>query len=176
MIDRKCQLYRMMLAVLAICGAAADSRAEMRVSRNVLRGIQIGEASFATGGGDLWTAEFSDGTNRAKRVKACAQEAAACERAETDAALTLTWRDVPLGGERGVLDATVTIDKRPDGSQAWRLSFANRSRKWALITTSFPRLNRITPDGAGDVVLPSNDHGAQLFPKRSAQPRPFRRA
>ena len=166
-------------AALVSCGATADDNAKMRVTfdaRNALRGIQVGTATFATGGGDLWTAEFSDGTNRAKRVKACAHEAAACERAETDAAITLIWRDVPLGGERGVLDATVTIEKRPDGSQAWWLSFANRSRKWALITTAFPRLNRVTPDGAGDVVLPSNDHGAQLFPKRSAQPRPFRRA
>ena len=69
MVERKCQLYRMLLAVLAICGTAAHGNAEMRVSfdeRNVLRGIQIGEATFATGGGDLWTAEFSDGTNRAK--------------------------------------------------------------------------------------------------------------
>ena len=172
-------LSALAIGALALCGAAADGNAEMRVSfdeRNVLRGVQIGAATFATGGGDLWTAEFSDGTNRAKRVTARANEAAACERAETDAAITLIWRDVPLGGERGVLDATVTIEKRPDGSQAWRLSFANRSRKWALITTAFPRLNRVTPDGAGDVVLPANDHGAQLFPKRSAQPRPFRRA
>ena len=146
MVDRKCQLHRMMLTALAICGAAAESSAEMRISfdeRNVLRGIQIGEATFATGGGDLWTAEFSDGTNRAKRVKACAREASACERAETDAVLTLTWRDVPLGGERGVLDATVTIDKRPDGSQAWRLSFANRSRKWALATWCCPRTTTV---------------------------------
>ena len=38
MVDRKCQLHRMMLTALAICGAAAESSAEMRISfdeRNV---------------------------------------------------------------------------------------------------------------------------------------------
>ena len=104
----KCHLRRKILAVFAVlvsCGAAADNAAKMRVTfdeRNALRGIQVGASTFATGGGDLWTAEFSDGTNRAKRVKACAHEAATCERAETDAAITLVWRDVPLGGEHGV--------------------------------------------------------------------------
>ena len=96
-------LSALAIGALALCGAAADGNAEMRVSfdeRNVLRGVQIGAATFATGGGDLWTAEFSDGTNRAKRVTARANEAAMCERAETDAAITLIWRDVPLGGAR----------------------------------------------------------------------------
>ena len=32
MVDRKCQLHRMMLTALAICGAAAESSAEMRIS------------------------------------------------------------------------------------------------------------------------------------------------
>ena len=165
-------------AALALdAGAGEQNRMTVTFNeKNVLQSITVGAATFATGGGDLWTAEFSDGTNRAKRVKACAHEAAACERTETDAALTLVWRDVPLGGERGVLDATVTIEKRPDGSQAWNLAFANRSPRWTLMTTAFPRLNRVTPDGAGDVLLPSNDHGAQIFRKRTAQPKPFRRA
>ena len=145
---------------------AADGGAKMLVSfdeRNVLRGIQIGSATFATGGGDLWTAEFSDGANRAKRVKASAHEAASCERTETPGAVTLVWRDIPLGGERGVLDATVTIEKRPDGSQAWRLAFANRSAKWALFSTDFPRLNQVVNKGEADAMLPWQDHGARLL-------------
>ena len=158
-------LTTLVCAALAI-NAGADEQNRMTVSfneKNVLQSIKVGASTFATGGGDLWTAEFSDGTNRAKRVKACAHEAATCERTETDTTITLFWRDVPLGGERGVLDATVMIEKRPDGSQAWNLSFANRSPRWTLMTTAFPRLNRVTPDGAGDVLLPANDHGAQLF-------------
>ena len=179
----KRQTRKAILAIFACTALAIDAGAgeqnRMTVSfneKNVLQSITVGAATFATGGGDLWTAEFSDGTNRAKRVKACAHEAATCTRTETDAVLTLTWRDVPLGGERGVLDATVTIEKRPDGSQAWNLAFANRSPRWTLMTTAFPRLNRVTPDGAGDVLLPSNDHGAQIFRKRTVQPKPFRRA
>ena len=59
-------------------GAGADEQNRMTVSfdgKNVLQSIKVGAATFATGGGDLWTAEFSDGTNRAKRVKACAHDA-----------------------------------------------------------------------------------------------------
>ena len=100
--------WNAILATLACAalatGAGADEQNRMTVSfneKNVLQSITVGAATFATGGGDLWTAEFSDGTNRAKRVKACAHEAAACTRTETDAAITLVWRDVPLGGERG---------------------------------------------------------------------------
>ena len=92
------------LACAALATAVADGQNRMTVTfdgKNVLQSIKVGASTFATGGGDLWTAEFSDGTNRAKRVKACAHEAATCERTETDTTITLFWRDVPLGGERG---------------------------------------------------------------------------
>ena len=122
---RKAILATLACATLAI-SVGADEQNRMTVSfneKNVLQSITVGAATFATGGGDLWTAEFSDGTNRAKRVKACAREAAACTRTETDAVLTLTWRDVPLGGERGVLDATVTIETARRGGRSSRLPF-----------------------------------------------------
>ena len=163
-------------AAFANLAVAAEKMEVAFDESNALRHIKVGGSTFATGGGDLWTAEFSDGTNRAARAQVAARDAASCTRAETDTQITLVWRDIPIRGERGVLDATVTIKKRPDGSQAWNLSFANRSPRWTLMTTAFPRLNRVTPDGAGDVLLPSNDHGAQIFRKRTAQPRPFRRA
>ena len=83
----KRQTRKAILAALAYSAlatfAGADEQDRMTVSfneKNVLQSITVGAATFATGGGDLWTAEFSDGTNRAKRVKACAHEAAACER------------------------------------------------------------------------------------------------
>lgn len=72
-------------------------------------------------------------------------------------AVTLVWRDIPLGGERGVLDATVRIAKNADGSQAWSLSFDNRSANWALFATDFPRLDRVVGNwwrrADGKVVL-----------------------
>jgi hypothetical protein len=164
--------------------------------RNELTGISVGEVRFATGGGDLWTAEFADPADPTRRVVVRAGEASAFERDETTTSgqqqgsgaagarpgglgteptsLALRWRDIPLGGERGVLDATVEIEFLPDGAQRWRLSFDNRSAKWALFETSFPRLNRVLRDGEGDAMLPWKDHGAQLFKARSAQPAPKR--
>lgn len=101
--------------------------------KNTLRAIRVGAAEFATGGGDLWTAEFAQDGNLTNRVKVSAHEAVFFGRSGSGAGEEiLVWRDVPLGVERGVLDAKVAIEKRADGSQAWRLSFDNRSRGWFL--------------------------------------------
>ena len=144
--------------------------------RNALKGIRIDKTVFATGGGDLWTAEFAQDGNLTNRVKVSAHEAASFSRSYSgDGGESLVWRDIPLGGERGVLDAKVAIEKRADGSQAWRLSFDNRSQDWKLFSTDFPRLNRVMRNGEGDAMLPDCDHGARLFKKRTARPKPVRR-
>ena len=144
--------------------------------KNTLRAIRVGAAEFATGGGDLWTAEFAQDGNLTNRVKVSAHEAVFFGRSGSGAGEEiLVWRDVPLGVERGVLDAKVAIEKRADGSQAWRLSFDNRSRGWKLFSTDFPRLDRVTRNGEGDALLPDSDHGARLFRKRTARPKPVRR-
>ena len=140
---------------------------------NELRRIKIGAAEFATGGGDLWSATFASVTNLAERVTVGAGRAAEFSRGESGGVDTLFWRNVPLGEEHGVLDAKVLMKKRPDGSQAWRLEFENRSTKWVLLSTDFPRLARVTRNGEGDVMQPYYDHGARLFRKRTAAARPF---
>ena len=89
------------------------------------------------------------------------------------ATTVLRWRDIPLGDERGVLDAAVEIETMPDGSQRWRISFDNRSANWGLFETSFPRLNRVMRDGEGDAMLPGGDHGARLYRSRRAQDKPL---
>ena len=158
---------------LCVCALAAPA-AEMSVrfdASNALESIRVGAAEFATGGGDLWTAEFAcdgDFTNRVKVASGDAKSFAKGKCGDFDA---LFWNDIPLGGERGVLDAKVLIGKRPDGSQAWRLEFDNRSAKWALFSTEFPRLARVTRNGEGDAMLPAPDHGARLFRKRVATPK-----
>ena len=150
------------LALAALAFAASGAMDATFDDKNTVRSIRVGAAEFATGGGDLWMATFAQDGNLTNRVKVAAHDAASVEQRETDEGITLTWRDIPLGGERGVLDAKVAIEKRPDGSQAWRLSFDNRSQDWKLFSTDFPRLNRVTRNGEGDAMLPDCDHGARV--------------
>ena len=140
----------------------------------VLESIQIGDVAFATGGGDLWTATFAAAGDLSRRTKVRAGEAASFAREEDGPFLRLRWRDIPLDGQRGVLNAVVEIETLTDGAQRWSLAFDNRSPSWALFETSFPRLNRILRDGEGDALLPWKDHGARLFRARRAQPKPAR--
>ena len=165
------------LVILAVAFVSSAFCAEMTVSfddRNALKGIYIGKVEFATGGGGLWSATFAKDGMLTNCVAVSAHEAAQTERHETDEAVTLVWRDIPLGGERGVLDATVRIAKNADGSQSWLLSFDNRSKEWLLFETEFPRLNRVTRNGEGNVMLPDHDHGARLIRSRCAMPKPVR--
>ena len=133
-----------------------DNRATLRISftdRNEVQSIRVGDVAFATGGGDLWTAEFAAAGDLSNRIEVRAGEAASFEREEDGAFLRLRWRDIPLGDERGVLNAVVEIETLPDGAQRWSLAFDNHSASWALFETSFPRLNRIMRDGEGEQCL-----------------------
>ncbi len=164
------------LAFSCACFVAASALAGMDVAfdaRNAVTSVRVGSAEFVTGGGDLWTAVFADPGCLTNRIRVSAANAASCSRSESAGVEKLTWRDIPLGGERGVLDAEVTVTTRPDGSQAWHLEFANRSKTWRLFETDFPRLNRVTRNDEADALLPARDFGGQLFRKRAATPRPF---
>ena len=201
--------------VTALAAAAATAAMESRFTETgELECIRIGEATFATGGGNLWEAEFiaadsfsgkdpprqskaedgwGDGTASEKQppsrqndsnqspanqtpapeiLTVAAHGATSFERTENDDAIVLSWRGIALGGETNALDATIRIAKNADGSQSWTLSFDNRSPKYLLLRTRFPRLNRVTRNGEGDAFLPWADHGGTLFKKRSAQPTP----
>ena len=174
---RKCAAVLCAMVAAGVAGPAA-SAAAMAVSfdeSNTLRSIRIGAAEFATGGGDLWSAEFASATNLSERVRVLAGDASSRERTDDDGGLSLVWRDIPLGGERGVLDVSVRVERRADGSQAWTMSVDNRSRDWKLFSTDFPRIGRVTRDGEGDAMLPDSDHGARLVKKRTARPKPVRR-
>ena len=95
----------------------------------ILQSISIGEAVFATGGGNLWEAEFltDPGASTPEMLSVSASNATSFAKRESDSEIVLSWRGIPLGGEADALDATVTIAKNADGSQTWSLRFANRS-------------------------------------------------
>ena len=138
----------------------------------ILQSISIGEAVFATGGGNLWEAEFltDPGASTPEMLSVSASNATSFAKRESDSEIVLSWRGIPLGGEADALDATVTIAKNADGSQTWSLRFANRSPRCKLKRTCFPMLRRVTRDGEGDALLPWKDYGARLFRRRTAQP------
>ena len=155
-----------MLVAVGLMMAASAATDGMDVSfdaKNVLESIRVGGATFATGGGDLWRAQFAVVGCLTNRITVAAGDAARFERRELPDALVLTWRDIPLDGERNVLDAEARIEKRADGSQAWSLVFDNRLAKRVLFSTEFPRLGRVVRDGEGDAMIPDRDHGARLF-------------
>ena len=207
------------LSLAAAAGWSAAEPVQTRFSDDgVLESIRIGETVFATGGGNLWEAEFlinpgasapgteqkpalcsagagqkpalesgwDDGALGAAPGAPCPvpgaeapgfltvapTNAASFAKSEADGAIELAWRGIALGEEPAALDAFVTIAPQPDGSQKWSLHFENRSPHYALLRTRFPMLRRVTRDGEGDALLPWQDHGAKLFRKRSAQPRP----
>ena len=141
----------------------------------VLQSIGIGEAVFATGGGNLWEAEFlaDPGASTPEMLSVSASNATSFAKRESDSEIVLSWRGIPLGGESAALDATVVILKNADGSQTWSLRFANRSTHCKLLRTCFPILRRVTRDGEGDALLPWKDYGASFYRKRKAQPRPL---
>ena len=168
----------MPVALVSVVSALYAADGGMSVSfnsSNSLRSIRVAKAEFATGGGDLWSATFAKDGMFTNRVTVSAHEAAYAERHETGTGVVLFWRDISLDGEHGVLDAKVTIERRTDGAQEWRLSFDNRSKDWLLFGTEFPRLNCVTHDGEGDAMLPDCDHGARLIRSRRAMPKPIRR-
>ena len=214
-------------ALCARAAFAADAPLEARFTdTGELACLRVGEAVFATGGGNLWEAEFlinpgasAPGTEQTGAFAPGTEQATALESGWDDGALgaapganaralpytaqdrvpgaavpgfltvaptnatsfakseaggviELSWRGIALGEEPAALDAFVTIAPQPDGSQKWSLRFENRSPHYALLRTRFPMIRRVTRDGEGDALLPWQDHGAKLFRRRSAQPRP----
>ena len=162
----------LVLAALLVCEVRAAEMSVLFSESNTLHSIRIGAAEFATGGGDLWTAQFASATNMADVVSVAAHEASVVSRRESGGMVTLVWRDIPLSGERGVLDATATVTMRSDGSQTWGIEFDNRSANWRLLRTGFPHLRRVMRDGEGDMLLPSEDYGARLDKKCRSLPKP----
>ena len=158
------------MCVCALAASAVEMAADFDAS-NALKSIRVGAAEFATGGGDLWTAEFACCGDFTNRVKVASGSATSFSRGRHGGVDALFWNDIPLGGERSVLNARVLMEKRPDGSQTWRLEFDNRSAKWALFSTDFPRLNRVAGRGDVDAMLPWKDHGARLFRKWEGAPK-----
>ena len=145
-----------------------------RFSENgILQFLRIGDAVFATGGGNIWEAEFlaNPGASKPEMLFVAASNATSFAKRESDSEIVLSWCGIPLGDEADALDATVAIEKNADGSQTWSLRFANRSPRCKLVRTRFPMLRRVTRDGEGDALLPWKDYGARLFRKRKAQPR-----
>ena len=82
------------------------------------------------------------------------------------------WEGVDLPGERGALDVVASVSLPPGNADSvWRLSVANRSRRWALHDTAYPLLKRVIRPGEADVLMPYENLGARLLKKYNGKSR-----
>ena len=122
----------------------------------------------------LWRLDFvrkgASGTNEHVFVDNLAH--ASCGATRTAGGIRLEWKGMDIAEEKEVLDVAVSVDL-PDGASAseWRLFVTNRSSRAALHSTSYPLLRTVTPDGAGDVLMPFKELGALLLKRYAGGPR-----
>lgn len=72
----------------------------------------------------------------------------------------LSWRNIDVGEERGVLDVEVRIEL-PKGSPLsfWRISVDNRSKRLGVWEVYFPTFTCVGEEGALDVAVPRSNWG-----------------
>ena len=83
------------------------------------------------------------------------------------------WEGVCLPGERiGSVDVVASV-ALPSGmaDSVWRISVENRSSKWALFETMYPRLRNVVRPGEADVLMPYENLGARLLKKYDGKSR-----
>jgi len=87
-------------------------------------------------------------------------ELAASER---EGLLTLHWRNLDLGDEKGVVDVTAMI-RLPAGAAAseWRIDVTNRSKRSGVYETSFPHLSSVNRRGFGTTLVPGGNWGGEV--------------
>ena len=83
------------------------------------------------------------------------------------------WEGVCLPGECvGSVDVVASVALPPGmADSVWRISVENRSSKWALFETMYPRLRNVVRPGEADVLMPYENLGARLLKKYDGKSR-----
>lgn len=122
------------------------------------------------GSGDLWILEFSrpSPTGGVERTTIDNHSHAQSRSSEhrPDGSLCLTWRGVSLKDSPRSVDvfARVRFDDG-DGLAHWSIEIDNRSKTWALHTTTYPCLRNVAKMCIADVLVPWENLGAMLLKK-----------
>ena len=114
---------------------------------------------------DFWQVFFAkEKDGRRVECKEISNRSGAKRRIERDGnRTTFVFEGIDLPGEPGAVDVRATVELESGlGGSFWTLAVTNRSRVFALTRTKYPVLKRVTPDGTGDVLMPSSNLGAIL--------------
>ena len=77
--------------------------------------------------------------------------------------MVFSWKGIDLPGETGVVSVTARVSLKNRGESEWLLDVKNRSRKFGLWHTEFPRLLSVTEPGTAELALPTGNWGGSLY-------------
>ena len=123
-----------------------------------------GKSTMARGSDDkplLWRLELRSDDKTLKPITLDNQVEAKRSAAQSPRNLELRWEGIALDGESNALDVAVTIQSIPPEwwQSAWRITVANRSKRYGVWDVFFPVFQRISPDGPPAVAVPRSNWG-----------------
>ena len=125
---------------------------------------------------NFWALAFSrvGGDNQVRKVVIDNHVAAEVKRVEKNGDETrFVWQGIRLpDDDSGYVDVIASV-VLPQGAadSVWRISVENRSTKWALFETMYPRLRNVVRPGEADVLMPYENLGARLLKKYNGKSR-----
>ena len=130
--------------------------------RSILAGVAAGLAASGFGSDDgLWRLAFRAGTSGAA-VTLDADRSGAGQVEHTAEGRRLVWRGLDLEKGDGAVDVICTISRNAGFDwDEYRIHVENRSSKYGLFETEYPRLKALTKPGKGSLIRPGGCWGAQ---------------
>ena len=130
------------------------------------RGLVYGEKRFIDPVGsptNLWRLTFRAGVNGAE--KALVPSAARSRRYEkTPDGLRFVWSGLDLDAGDGAVDVVCDVSRNEEeGRFEFRIKVANRSGKYGLFDTEYPKLSTLVRPGTGSFIIPCRNWGASLL-------------
>lgn len=164
-----------MFAALAVTGAASGD--EVLTSADGARlafggpetgfackSLSFGKSDFVhpdeTAATGLWRLTFRAGPNGEERtLDASALKGGSCRK--TESGLRFVWKGLSLDPDDGTVDVACGIDRNDaEHRYEFRIQVRNRSAKYGLFATEYPRLPQVIRPGSGWAVLPGGNWGA----------------
>jgi hypothetical protein len=111
----------------------------------------------------LWALQFKDANGNVKTLTAkdpCVRSIK--QMTESGKGVIISWKGLSLDGRSRDVDVEVRVALTSPGRSEWTISLTNRSKRYGLTSYEFPRLSRVAPSGACDLVVPGGCWGARL--------------
>ena len=163
----------------AILAAVAASAAELAAGGRVLtfgpaergfgcRSLACGKSGFFPGNDGvpgLWRLAFRAGSGGEEKIlDASSVGGGVCEK--TAAGLRFAWRGVDVEEGDGALDVLCDVCwNGEEGRYEFRMDVDNRSGRYGLFSTEFPRLGKVVVKDRGSVIRPGGNWGGVRTPK-----------